>query len=131
MATVDGKKTGGRKKGQRNKETVEAEALAKKLGVDPFEILLLFAKGDWEALGYESKMQVVSVNESGSVEDYTIPVAVRAKCAEKATEFLRPKLKSLDVSADGLKDVAMLSFTALMAQAALDAAEPDDTAATS
>lgn len=124
----DGSKSGGRPKGARNKDTLEADALAKKLGIDPFEVLLRMAAGQWEELGYKAEKRIVGMNEYGEWDDYTIPVAVRAKAAERATEFLRPKLKSVDITADGLKDAMALSFTALLAQATKDASEPDDTA---
>ncbi len=127
----NGTVSGGRPKGRKNNSTLEADELARKLGVDPFEILLLMAKGDYKALGYQSEMQTISVNESGSVEDFTIPVAVRAKCAAQATEFLRPKLKAVDISGDGLKDALAYSFTALMAEAAKHAEEDPGTSGTS
>ncbi len=41
-------KIGGRQKGQ-SKHKV-AEETAKRLGIDPFEVLCLFAKGDWMEL---------------------------------------------------------------------------------
>lgn len=120
----NGTVSGGRPKGRKNNSTLEAEELAKKLGIDPFEILLRMAAGDWEGLGYKEEERVTSYSESGMpIYEYTVPVAIRAKAAAQATEFLRPKLKSIDLGGDGLKDALALSFTALMAQASQHAAD--------
>lgn len=93
------KKFGGRKKGVPNKDKAEAQAKAVELGVDPFEVLLLFARGDWKALGYESERVLQSCSEFGEVYKFTIDPNVRAKCAAEACQFMLPKLKAIDISA--------------------------------
>jgi hypothetical protein len=88
----------GRPAGSKNKRTLELEALADKHECNPFEVLLLFAKGDWEALGYDSSVIVKEkADGSGSTfMEYTISPELRAKCAEKACEYLFPKRKSVE-----------------------------------
>jgi len=113
----NGTVSGGRPRGARNKDTLEAEALAQKLGIDPFEVLLRFAAGDWKGLGYKEEMRAVAHSEEGTVYDYTIPTPVRAKCAEKATEFLRPKLKSIEFTGDAA-NAAAFTLSQMMANAA-------------
>jgi hypothetical protein len=92
-------KSGGRVKGTPNKDTVKLQDKAAELGVDPFEILLLFAKGDWKALGYE-EFQERSSPDGSMYRVLTIEPDTRARYAAKACEFLYPKRKALDVSID-------------------------------
>lgn len=93
-----GKKTGGRRPGAINKSTVPAHELAAKLGVNPLEILLMFANGDWEGLGYDNETYV-SENAQGATKiGYTIPPELRAKAAGQASDYLYAKLKALELS---------------------------------
>jgi len=86
MAHDDGSKSGGRKKGSLNKKTIQALDIVKKHGIDPFEILILFAKGDYQALGLKKP----------------IPPEMRQKSATAALPYIYPQLKSTEstVTAD-------------------------------
>lgn len=97
MGAKGSSKTGGRKKGTRNKLTDEARAIAERMGIDPFEVLLLFADGDWKKLGYDKPKYVTGVNEWGTWYKWTIDPAVRAKAAAEACRFLKPQLKSVEL----------------------------------
>lgn len=92
-----GKKTGGRAAGALNKHKAELREKAAALGVDPFEILLLFAKGDWEALGYDEEF-IERHGKDFTNYEYVIDPAVRAKCATEATQYLEPKRKAIELS---------------------------------
>jgi hypothetical protein len=91
---------GGRKKGTPNKDKIELLAKAQELGVDPFEVLLLFAKGDWKALGYDSEKYVASESDHGSIYKWTIEPSVRAKCASEACQYLYAKRKAIEHSGE-------------------------------
>ena len=88
---------GGRQKGTVNKNTQELLDLANKHNCNPFEVLIMFANGDYEGLGYE-KERTVSISEWGAVYELTITPELRAKCAEKACEYLHPKRKAVEHS---------------------------------
>lgn len=94
-------KKGGRAKGTPNRSTQELLNKAQEMGVDPFEVLLLFASGDWENLGYKEETYVASTSESGSTYKYHIDPAVRAKSAAEACQYLYPKRKAIELSNDG------------------------------
>lgn len=81
---ANGRKTGGRAKGTPNKKTQDLKAISERLKCDPFEVLLLFAKGDHKALGYKRKQD--------------ISPSLRATCASDACQYLHPKRKSVDVN---------------------------------
>lgn len=93
------KKTGGRQKGRPNQKSLPLIEKAQELGIDPFEVLLLFAAGDWKRLGYES--ETFTKYGAGGVENelFTIQPSVRAKAAAEASEYLHPKRKAIDVTA--------------------------------
>lgn len=78
----------GRKKGTTNKNSLPLKEKAQALGVDPFEILLHFASGNWKALGYE--------DEKNLAGEYLIQPQVRMKAAGDACQYLHPKLKQVD-----------------------------------
>ncbi len=82
-----GRKTGGRQKGTLNKQTRELHDISARLEVDPFEILLLFAKADHKALGYRRKQDITP--------------SLRAQCASDACQYMHPKRKAIEVRAKG------------------------------
>lgn len=92
----------GRAVGSKNKNRQALFDKAEELGVDPFEVLLLFAKGDFASLGYEERQFKTygSGEDSYTIDELTISPELRAKCAEKACEYLHPKLKSVEHSVD-------------------------------
>lgn len=106
MATKDGQKTGGRQKGTPNKDGVPLMQKAQELGIDPFEVLLRFAAGDWKTLGYDAEKFVAGVNEYGSWEKHTIDPAVRMKAASEACNYLFPKKKAIEHSGEAANMLA-------------------------
>jgi hypothetical protein len=87
----------GRKKGTPNKKTVEAQEIAKRLKCDPFELLILYAKGDWKALGYKSET-VTKFIGNNMVEEPVISAELRATSARNACEYIYPKRKAIEQS---------------------------------
>lgn len=85
----------GRKKGTPNKDKAPVKEMASRLGVDPLEILLLYAKGDWKALGYESE-KITVYSRDYSNEKYVIDPAVRMSAAADACRYMYPQLKQID-----------------------------------
>lgn len=94
-------KVGGRVKGTPNKKTQDLETLTRKLKCNPFEILLHFANGDWEALGYDAGVVIKeSADGKSTFMEYTISAELRARCAEKACQYLYPKRRAIEVSGE-------------------------------
>ena len=77
-------KTGGRKKGTPNKGSAPCSEKAHELGIEPFTVLLLFAAGDWQKLGYAAP----------------IDPAIRCKAAAEACHYLYPKRKAIEHPTD-------------------------------
>lgn len=93
-------KSGGRPAGVPNRKTQVLVDKAEELGVDPFEIMLLFAKGDWETLGYPQEKYIKSITEMGSVEEFHVTPEARLSAAEKACQYLYAKRKAIEHSND-------------------------------
>jgi hypothetical protein len=89
-------KSGGRVKGTPNKSTAELQALADKLGVNPFEILLRFAANDWKSLGYDERTRTVFSKTGEAVELDVIEPSERIQAAKSACEYLFPKRKAVE-----------------------------------
>jgi len=89
------KKVGGRIQGTKNKANHDAQRVAEEMGIDPIQILLWIAEGDWKALGYDSdKIKV------GMVEEERIPLSLRKAAAKDVAPYLKPALKSIDIEAN-------------------------------
>lgn len=87
-----------RPKGNKNKKTLEFVDRAHALGVDPIDVMLLFAKGDWKALGYKDEMYVVSESKESKSWKYTIDPAIRLKAASEACQYINAKKRSVEVT---------------------------------
>jgi len=87
--------TAGRRKGAKNKKTIAAAEKAKEMGIDPFELLLLFAKGDNVSLGYSKKDP--------------IPMDLRLSATKEACSYIHPKRKSIEMDI-GKMDLPNRSF---------------------
>lgn len=85
----------GRPKGALNKSTQEAKDIAERLGCKPFEVLCLFAMGDFEKLGY--KEYTIKVIGENAVDELTISPELRQKSARDACKYLHPELKSVEI----------------------------------
>jgi hypothetical protein len=87
----------GRPPGSKNVKTKRVEDIAERLGVDPFEILCLFAKGDYKTLGYESELYFFEkADGSGVKAGYVISPDLRASCAKDACKYIYSPKRSLD-----------------------------------
>ena len=95
---IGSKKIAGRKPGTLNKRTQDSIALAESLGVDPLKFLLLVVKADYEALGISPTKTMYS-KDGTPYEVETIPLDMRCHAASDALQYLRPKLKALEVTA--------------------------------
>jgi hypothetical protein len=89
----------GRPKGALNKASQEAKDIAERLGCKPFEVLCLFAMGDFAALGYsEYQTKVIGKGaESTTIDELTISPELRQKSARDACKYLHPELRSVEV----------------------------------
>lgn len=99
-ARVGHQKFGGRPKGVKNKDKECLREKARKLGVDPLEVLLLFAKNDWAALGYKSEFEEKFGAGGVPCMMRVITPDVRMNAAKEACQYLYPKKKAIEVGFD-------------------------------
>jgi len=84
----------GRPKGAKNKRNYIVERIAAKFELDPFEVLMMIAVGDWKGLGFEAKTRTTFTPQGIEVEEEVIPIAQRCIAAKEATKYLyTPKTK--------------------------------------
>lgn len=93
-----------RTKGAVNKLKMDAQAKAFELGIDPFEILLLFAAGKWKELGYRDPTKTIAVPGGASYEEDIISAELRVNAAKDATNYLLAKRKSVEHSLNEIPD---------------------------
>lgn len=86
----------GRPKGSLGDRKRRVETLCKDLDVDPMEILLRFAKGDWKGLGYKSET-VTKYSGETHWEEERISSSERIQAAKEAAQYVYSKLKTIEV----------------------------------
>lgn len=94
------KKIGGRAKGTPNQPTRTLIEKAEELKVDPFEVLLLFAKEDWKALGYDSRSKTSFTSAGIEFEEFIIKPEMRVKAASEACQYIHAKRKAIENTID-------------------------------
>lgn len=68
------------------------------LGVDPFDILLFFAKGDWKSLGYEAASTTSFTSAGIEYEEPIIKPELRMHAAKEACQYVLPKRKATEMT---------------------------------
>lgn len=85
----------GRPVGIGNKRSQRVEELAERLECNPIEILLRFAKGDWEGLGYSKGTKSI-YTEAGILEEDLISPGERIQAAKEVAQYIYAKRKSVE-----------------------------------
>ncbi len=98
----------GRKPGVSNKKTIEAESIAERLGCNPLEVLINFAKGDWKALGYDSEVYHMEKPDGSVKMGFVITPDQRITAASQACKYIYPQKKTVEVSADPDKGLKLI-----------------------
>jgi hypothetical protein len=93
-------KVAGRVKGTPNRKTDHIFEMCEKHGFDPIEGLVLFAKMDWQALGYDGLKEERIGMAGMPVEEYVISVNDRINCMKTLVGFMYPKRKSVEFKSD-------------------------------
>lgn len=91
----------GRKVGSLNKRTFRAQELAESLGVDPLEVLLRAAKGDWEGLGYKEATYLEQQANGAYCTRERLPMDIRVNAAKAAAPYIYSQNKSVDLTSEG------------------------------
>jgi len=101
----------GRPKGSKNKAVQVVEDLVTKLDVDPLEILMLFAKGDWKALGYKSESTIAYTSAGIEYEKLTITPEHRINAATSAVKYIYSQKKAIELSNQAEADKFTITVT--------------------
>lgn len=86
----------GRAQGSKNRRTKMIEEIVEKIGVDPFEVLMMIAAGDWKGLGYDNECYFSEKPEGEVKLGYTITPEMRLQAAKEASSYLYAKKKESD-----------------------------------
>jgi hypothetical protein len=89
----------GRKKGSSNRRTMMVDEMVSKLNVDPLEVLLLFAKGDWKKLGYDAESTICYNSAGIEYTRLTISPETRIMGAKEAVKYIYSQKKAMELSA--------------------------------
>ena len=84
---------------------------AQALGIDPFEILLRFAAGDWKGLGYDSDTITKYTAKGDPYEEDRISPDHRITAALGAARHILPTLKAIDVSTEDGSGLITMNLT--------------------
>jgi hypothetical protein len=92
------KNKGGRPKGSKNIKLFNAEIVAVRLGIDPIEVLLRAANGDWKGLGYEAECYFTEKADGAVKMNYVISPEMRLSAAAQAARYLYSTKQAVEVS---------------------------------
>lgn len=89
---------GGRPKGLKNVRTRIVEEIAAKFDLDPFEVLLMVAVGDWKGLGYAAETRISFAASGIEFEEPVIKLSDRVQAAKEAAKYLYSQKQSVALS---------------------------------
>lgn len=87
-----------RPKGAKNKRNLEVEEIALRFDMNPFEVLMMIAAGDWKGLGFEEKTHTTFTPQGIEIEEQNISVGERGKAAAACCKYLYSAKQSVEVS---------------------------------
>lgn len=88
----------GRQKGAKNTRTRLVEEIAAKFDIDPFEVLMMVAAGDWKGLGYDSHSKINYSPAGVEFEEPNIKLSDRVTAAKEAAKYLYAAKQSVAIS---------------------------------
>ena len=94
----------GRKKGTKNKFTFNAEMLARDLGIDPLEICIHIAAGNWEEAGFKEEFIFVEKPDGAVTARPCIMPEMRLAAAKEAARYMYSTKQAVQLSGEvGIK----------------------------
>lgn len=91
-------KTGGRQSGTPNKRTLKVEEIASQFDIDPFEVLMMIAAGDWKGLGFDERSKTTFSPQGIEIEEDNVPLSQRCQAAKEAAKYLYSQRQSVAIS---------------------------------
>lgn len=88
----------GRPKGCKNKRTLTVEMIAENFHLDPFEVLMMVAAGDWKGLGFDAPSHTTFAASGIEYEELWIKLSDRVQAAKEAAKYLYSQKKSVELS---------------------------------
>ncbi len=88
---------GGRHKGSVNKRTRNIEEMAAACSVDPFQVLLWVAEGNWKALGYDAPSKISYTSAGIEFEEPNVKLDDRISAAKAASKYLYSEKKAVEL----------------------------------
>ena len=88
----------GRPNGAKNKRSLTVEMIAEQFDLDPFEVLMMVAAGDWKGLGYDSPMRQSFAASGIEFEELWIKLSDRVTAAKEAAKYLYAAKQSVAIS---------------------------------
>lgn len=88
----------GRPKGSKNQRTLMVEEIAAQFDIDPFQVLMMVAAGDWKGLGYDSATRTSFAASGIEFEEPNIKLSDRVTAAKEACKYLYAAKQSVAVS---------------------------------
>jgi len=88
----------GRPKGCKNKRNLEVEAIAARFAINPFEVLMMIAAGDWKGLGFKTKTTKVFTASGAMNEVENVPLNERNQAAKEASKYLYSQKNKVELT---------------------------------
>lgn len=100
----------GRPKGSKNRRTLMVEEIAARFDIDPFEVLMMVAAGDWKGLGYKSECRTSFAASGIEFEEPVIKLADRVNAAKEASKYLYSQKQAVQIDLKQLHRMTDIEF---------------------
>ena len=90
----------GRKKGKPNAPTQTLMDIVRRVGMDPFEVLVRLANEDWQGLGYPARTTTSFTSAGIEFEEFIISPELRGNSAKEATKYIHAQRKAVEHGID-------------------------------
>ena len=100
----------GRPKGAQNYRTRKIEEIASKFSIDPFEVLMMIAAGDWQGLGYSAPTRTSFAASGIEFEEPVIKVSDRSNAAKEAAKYLYSQKQAVSIDINQIHKMSDQEF---------------------
>jgi len=111
MLTVPKKKMPpGRPKGSKNKHNKNVDEIAARYNLQPFEVLMMVAAGDWKGLGYDAPTRTSFAASGIEFEEPVIKISDRIHAAKEASKYLYSAKQAISIDVNQIHKMSDQEF---------------------
>ena len=116
LTTSKKKMPPGRPKGSKNKHNKNVDEIAARYNLQPFDVLMMVAAGDWKGLGYDAPTRTSFAASGIEFEEPVIKISDRIHAAKEASKYLYSAKQSISIDVNQIHKMSDDEFEKFKAQ---------------